>query len=410
MSKYLSVLLGAIEPQFSQLITSFENAAAKPGVDVRLAAEIRVALAGKIKELGLDPDDTTAEELYHGLAGRAIQDNQYLCETLKIGASATSVVTIQKLARYFSKSPLVPEIWSLKRTTLKKLLADHIPHKTMKALRYRSATSMLKRESPASIYAAALLIEGPRYQQSLATSVKRLESSDFELSKIEFVQFAPERWSIIKKYLRLRTVPVYSIPEANAIVIIPADTAHTVTLALLVAALILHEMRRLKEHASYLKFLSLDSNLHLHVRALATEGRIHMLSIQDQRIYWHHIHRVFARSPDGRSYLEPHVNKDDLEWTAIEASLAGIDERLAFWVGTHLVGFASETRAVSLHLIDVCLNTLYERDFAESGKRFLHDMIWDELVVRYLEVPPFSSILERHIYKLTDNQHEFMYD
>lgn len=410
MSKYLSILLGAIEPQFSQLIASFEKTAAGPGVDVRLAAEIRVTLSKKLKELGLDPNDTTAEELYHTLAGRAIQDNLYLCETLKIGANATSVVTIQKLARYFSKSPLVPEIWSLKRTTLKRLLAEHIPHKTMKALRYRSANSMLKRESPASIYAAALLIEGPRYQQTLVASVKKLESSDFELSKIEFVQFAPERWTVIKRYLKLKTVPVYSIPEANAIVIIPADTAQTSTLALLVSALILHEMRRLKEHASYLKFLSLGSNLHMHVRALATEGRIHMLSIQDQRIYWHHIHRVFAHSPEGRSYLEPHVNQDDLDWTMIEASLASIDERLAFWVDTHVVGFASDTRAVSLHLIDVCLNALYRRDFTESGKRFLQEILWDELIVRYMEVPPFSSLLERHMYKLTDNNQEVLYD
>ena len=44
MSKYLSTILGAREPQFSQLIQSLESAAAGVGVDVRLTAEIRAAL------------------------------------------------------------------------------------------------------------------------------------------------------------------------------------------------------------------------------------------------------------------------------------------------------------------------------------------------------------------------------
>lgn len=410
MSKYLSTLLGAQEPHFSQLIKNMENAAAGIGVDVRLAAEVRVALAGKIEELGLDPKDTTAEELYHSVCARAVEDNRFLMETLKIGPNSDSATIITKLARYFSKSPMVPELWALKRTTLKKLLSNHVPHKTMKALHYRSVTSLLKRESPASIYAAAILIEGARYKTSLMGSIKKLGPSDFEISRVEVVQFTPERWESIRKYLKTRTVPVFGVPEANAIVIIPADTEHTHTLALLVAALILHELRRLKEHASYLKFRSLDTKLHEHVRAIAGQGRVHMLTVQGQPVYWHHIHRVFSRQPQERSYLEPHVNPDDLEWTALEASLVNIDERLSFWLGSHLVGLAAEPHPVSLHLIDVCLNVLYKRSLATSGRRFLQDLLWDELLVRYLEVPPFDAALERHMYKITDNEEEILYD
>ena len=135
-----------------------------------------------------------------------------------------------------------------------------------------------------------------------------------------------------------------------------------------------------------------------------------MMTIQGQGVYWHHVHRVFARTPDGRSYLEPHVNQDDLEWTALEASLAGIHTNLSYWIGTHHLGFVSGEHVVSLHLIDACLNALYEKPVDATGRRFLAEAVWDELMVRYLEVPPFSQLLERHMYKMTDSGEDFLYD
>ncbi len=410
MSKYLSTILGAREPQFSQLIQSLESAAAGVGVDVRLTAEIRAALKEKLSELGLDPQDTTAAELYHALILKAHQDDTLLRDAFKITEKSDSVEIIQSIATYFSKSPLIPELWALKRTALKKLLAENIPNKTMKVLHYRSMASMLKRESPATIYAVAHLVEGRTYKQKLLSSIKKLSSSDFEISKVEFVQFSTKQWEAIQKQLKRPAVPVFSLPEANALVIIPAATHHTQGLTMLVSALVLHETRRLKEHASYLKFRSLDSSLHHHVQELARKGHISMLTIQGQGIFWHHVHRVIAKRPEGRSYLEPHVNEDDLAWTALEASLAGIDERLSFWIGTHQLGFASGEHVVSLHLIDVCLNALYKKSVAVAGRRFLADTVWDELLVRYLDVPPFNQMLERHMYKMTDSAEDFLYD
>jgi hypothetical protein len=65
---------------------------------------------------------------------------------------------------------------------------------------------------------------------------------------------------------------------------------------------------------------------------------------------------------------------------------------------------------VSLHLIDVCLNALYKKSVAVAGRRFLADTVWDELLVRYLDVPPFNQMLERHMYKMTDSAEDFLYD
>ncbi len=410
MSKYLSLLLGTNESVFGRMTAKFNGATAGANVDVRLSAEIRAGVSAKIQELGLDPNDTTGDELYHALTARAREDNNLLAQTVGIKNDADAPRIIQKMAGYFSKNPLAYEVWSLKRTALKKLLSEHVPHKTMKALHYRSADSMLKRESPAVVYTVAALIEGDSFKKKIITSIKHLGSSDFDLKQIEFVRFSPERWNDIKRLLKTPTVPVFSLPEANAVVIIPASAERTDTLALLIAALILHEIRHIKEHASYLKFHSLDTNLHHHLQTVAVKGKVEMFSINDQSVSWQHAHRLFARQPEGREYLEPHVSKTDLEWTSLEASLAGIDERLSFWIGSHLLGFVSDKSVISFHIIDVCLNAIFKTPAAESGKLFLQETIWDELMVRYLEVPPYSNLIERHMYKISDIKEDFLYD
>ena len=125
MSKYLSLLLGVKGPVFDRMIERFNAATAGASVDVRLTAEIRSALHSKIQELGLDPTDTTSEELYHALATRAREDNQYLAQAVGLKDDSEAPRIIQKIAGYFSKSQLTYDVWSLKRTVLKRLLSEH---------------------------------------------------------------------------------------------------------------------------------------------------------------------------------------------------------------------------------------------------------------------------------------------
>lgn len=407
MSKFLASLLGADHKLTAAMLDRLESASANSGVDVRLTAEIRQGVHTKMAELGLDPADTTGEELYQVLQVKAAQDTALLLETIGIKSNADSAIMIQALAKYFAKKQDTGEIWSLKRTVLKKLLTQHVPHKTMKALHYRSIASMLKRETPATVYAVATLVEGEKYKHMLIKSINNLSPSDFELRRIEFVSFTPELWEDIKKHLKVSAVPVFGLPEANAIVIIPAQTSRTHTLGLLVCALIFHEIRCIKEHASYLKFRSLDVDLHEHVQTIALQGQIKSLTFHDQPVYWHHLHRHFAKIPALPEYLQPHVAHEDLAWIGLEAALSGIDVRLSFWVGTHELAFVSDAHIVSLHIIDVCFNALYQLNSREASTRFVRDAVWDELLGRYLLQAPFSNMIERHMYKMTDKESDF---
>src|SRR6266404_4594616 len=76
MNKIISAILGQSEPAVAKAIAKLEAKNGYPSHDVRHLAENIQKTRLKLTELGLDPDDTTGEELYHALLVRFNQDSQ----------------------------------------------------------------------------------------------------------------------------------------------------------------------------------------------------------------------------------------------------------------------------------------------------------------------------------------------
>jgi sugar/nucleoside kinase (ribokinase family) len=86
MAKFLQDLLRAEEPLFSMALRSLEQAAGHSGIDVRLISDIISRAHHVMREIGLDPADTTPTELYNALLSHA--DNRTLfSETEFVGLS-----------------------------------------------------------------------------------------------------------------------------------------------------------------------------------------------------------------------------------------------------------------------------------------------------------------------------------
>ena len=70
MTRFLSDSLNAPEPFFRLSLRKLETANGGPNADIRFSTEVLQAAQEKLRELGLDPHDTTASELYHVLQER----------------------------------------------------------------------------------------------------------------------------------------------------------------------------------------------------------------------------------------------------------------------------------------------------------------------------------------------------
>src|SRR5690349_2264419 len=87
MTRFLSEALQAAEPAFRSGLQRLEIANGKPNADIRFSSEVTRAVKVKLMQLGLDPHDTTAEELYHALQERVKADDARLVKALRTRAA-----------------------------------------------------------------------------------------------------------------------------------------------------------------------------------------------------------------------------------------------------------------------------------------------------------------------------------
>lgn len=69
MARYLQQLLGAREPLFSAGLQKLERATGNTGIDAKLIGDIHERAYVAMRQLGLDPKDTTTKELWQALGG-----------------------------------------------------------------------------------------------------------------------------------------------------------------------------------------------------------------------------------------------------------------------------------------------------------------------------------------------------
>lgn len=81
MSQFLSELLEAAEPAFTLSLRQLEQISGAPSADIRLTTDIIGKVHLKLRELGLDPKDTTGQELYHALIGLIRQHDEFFSES-----------------------------------------------------------------------------------------------------------------------------------------------------------------------------------------------------------------------------------------------------------------------------------------------------------------------------------------
>lgn len=197
MSANLSKMLSKPEKEVAQFIAQMEDKYCYPSHDVRLVDEVGQTVKQKISTLGLDPNDTTSEELYHGLGAKFDCDAALVDRALGINASSDFDSRLARAIEITSRAIGEREAWALKPSVAKKLLRDQPPKKMARLLHYRSVESMLKREDIGQLYLLLPQIESKAYQNSLAKVAAHLPSSDWSLQPINFIRLPAGKIDVV---------------------------------------------------------------------------------------------------------------------------------------------------------------------------------------------------------------------
>lgn len=392
MSRILSELLGANEPHFSLSLRQLEQKNGRPNADIHLTTEIHRGVKYKLRSLGLDPENTTGEELYAVLIQRLEVDNSRLERCLQASAPDKNSKDsepdyLEAAAHALERLPLPKSCFAIKNTVTKSILKEIPPKKVMKQLGYRSLDSMLKHESAASLIAFGRLIESPTWQHNLIARYRKLRPMDFETRDMAVIYDGSKRWQKLSNdIVNDRHQNVIAAAELGTVIILPLPERRPPVATLTTLVLALHAMNEIRAISTYLKLCQVKPDFTSALQTVIdTEPSLqtHML---DRPIAWQVVQRFYSRlSRELRAAaFEPHIQPEDLSWHSIEKVLAHLEPNLGFWRHTTSLGLVHGRQAVSLNIIDVALNTCNRLPYEQRIVHYFRHSLWHELALRYL--------------------------
>lgn len=396
MTRVLSELLDATEPTFTMSISQLEAKTGHNSVDVALTADIVSLVRRKIKELGLDPEDTTGKELYHALQGLVALHDQYLSQA--IGTKPTDPLPdqLKAIQKAIAKIPVPKKVWALKHSVAKRIVKNHPPKKVMKQLGYKSVDSMLKREHVDEILAASRFLETKAWNDKLVKSYKKLRPSDFETRDILVKVLDKNRWgNSADTFIYARKQNLTHLKELGVIMILPLPVKHMRGTVITILPLVLHYINEIRSYSAFFKMQQVRPDFSdILVKTLLLDPN-DIAKFAGQDVHWRIIQRHFGgQDPQKHPELfEPHVQPDDLYWRKAESVIYWLEPALQFWEGLDFVAALYPKMTVPLSLMDNAVSYCNNLEYGQHSLGHFRRSLWNEIMIAYIGQDNFEQAI-----------------
>lgn len=403
MAKILRDLLDAEEPIFSLSLRQLEKASGEHGTDARLIGEIAEKMRLATEHIGLDPSDTTDQELYAGMMSQIERDN--LRVTKIIGGTDPDDVTanVPLMVKAVEGMGLDRSCWVLKRSVAKKLLGMMPPEKLMQHLGYRSIDSMLKHEPIDEVYTAIRFSEGPEWLNEFDELFKTVTPSDFETRDISLVVMDHAKYvDLAEHFVEKKLHNITHTKEMGVIVVVPMRVERMKGITLKSLPLMFHYINEIRLYSAFFKLKQVNKNFGETVVQTLIADPGNAAQMVGQNVHWRVIQRYFGKMKDEShpEAFEPHVHPEDLHWRKAEENLAQLDPEMKFWCDLDYVAkMARDGKPLTFNMMDVSL--AYSNGEAYDDRYVYHfrESLWNEIFMRYMG----HKNLENSILKQLDN-------
>lgn len=399
MTRFLSEALQAPEPYFRMGLERLERLNGRPNTDIRFSTDVLHRTQAKLKELGLDPHDTTPQELYLTLEQRVSADDialQRNLQTLAASSVSAEADVVAGMVVALNHLPDNKAVFALKNSVLKAMIRKTPPKKAMKQLGYRSTDSLLKHEAPALIVAAGWLLDGESWHKKLLAQYAGLTSSDFEMRTAQLLHPTGQRWQqFAHDMVQLRRQNLLSFKEFGALIILPLPRPVPGGLTTLSMSLAIHELNQMRAASTFLQFSQVRADFGTVVRSIAVGEAELNARLLDRPLPWHLVQRYYAALSErvNEDVFGLHLRPSDMAWYGVEDTLARIEPRFTFWQGTSHLGVVHGREPLSLNLIDAAMNYCNGLSYDHRVMHFFQRSLWHELVLRYMHHEPMEQAL-----------------
>lgn len=387
MSRALAEFLGVDDPLFSMKLEKLEHASGSQGIDVRLLAEMIGRSHQKMRELGLDPRDTTGQELYRALLNLVAKHDEFLARKLGVKDAADVQAIMPRLKSFVDQLDIPKSSWAIKSASAKRLIRSLPPKKVMKQLGYRSLDSMLKRESPIELFAAARFLEGSTWQNAMIKKYKSLSPRDFENRDVQLIQLDETKWGTpAEAFVRSSRYNITHLKEFACVIVLPLPIKHMPGATITMLPLLNHYINEVRMYGAYFKIQQVKPDFGEIVAKTLQEDEAHHANMAGHALHWRTIHRHFSTSEAKRlrTVFEPHVRQEDLHWRKAEEVLYRIEPALHFWYDMDFVAIKTGSQIVSFNLIDMAVSYVNGLRYGMQSVARMRDSLWNELLLRYM--------------------------
>lgn len=402
MDKFLRDLLDAEEPIFSTALRQLEKASGHPAADARLIGDITQKVHDRMRKLGLDPANTTGEELYHALCSRIAEDNERV--TRLVGATDSSDVRqlVPLLIDTANKVDFNRRVFVMKRDKAKDFLRQMPPENLMKKLGYETVDAMFDGEDFDELYTALRFSEGGDWLNAYNECLKTVTPDDYEERDIRILAMDHDKYVDLAEHFTLKKLHnVTHTKELGVIVVVPLRDAHSKGLTLKTLPLLLHYLNEVKLYSNFFKLKAKQPNFGEVVvtTLIADPGTASQMA--GQYVHWRVIQRYYGKLKDEthKEDFEPHVHPEDLHWRRAEDLLYQIDPKMEFWRGIDYAGLTFDGAPVSVNFVDVSLSYANGMSYEERYFYHMRESLWNEIFIRYMSYPN----LEKQILQQLDN-------
>lgn len=402
MAKFLRDLLDAEEPLFSASLRQLESASGQTGADAKLIGVIHELAHNRMRQIKLDPSDTTGKELYQGLMNRVARDNKRLAALIG-GVDGEDVKhMIPLMVAAANKVEFPRKVFVLKHSKAKSLLKKMPPKNLMKTLGYSSLAELLKNEDFDELYTALRFSEGSQWLNEYDELFKTVTAADYEERDIRIVVMDHDKYvDLAEHFVAKKLHNITHTKELGVIVVVPMKAERMRGLALKTLPLMLHYLNEIKLYSSFFKMKSKKANFGQTVvnTLIADPGTASQ--IVDSHIHWRVIQRYFGKLKDEShpEAFEPHVQPEDLHWRRAEDLLFQIDPELLFWKDLDYVALSYDRFPVSFNLFDISFAYSNAEPYERRYAYHFRESLWNEIFIRYMGFPN----LQQQVLQQLDN-------
>lgn len=378
MSKRLSTILQQPEEIVDGLINKLENLSGFVSHDLRFESQARAKVSEKAGQLGLDPADTTEQELYWGMMHKFETANT-MFENAYFSDVTTPEDRLNVVARLAENAVNAEKVWAVKPSAVKRILRKHPPKQLMKQLGYRSLESLLKHEDTHTVLVVAQQTASGHWNDVVNSALGKLPATDYEETPLRAVTLG-EKWT--KSIVRLPVIS--SSSQAGQVVLSPNQKlASVAVLSMYVLVAQALESVRLACVASRLP-------------KLANADHPYVASIGGAAITWNSLlfhlgKNHFLNHPE---ILEPYILPEHMEASSLVERICAAHPVLNFWSDSECLVQGHGANQVSCNIVDVAANYASHSDIGKNTTKAGRSSYWNHLLHKYMQHPAvFDKII-----------------